>query len=53
MPAASFLPQIVAWPRRCLMCRFRRLFDPYHPERHYMRGPGPKCREKNQTRSAD
>jgi hypothetical protein len=18
----------------------------YHPERHYMRGPGPKCREK-------
>jgi hypothetical protein len=23
-----------------------RLFDPYRPERHYMRGPGPKCREK-------
>lgn len=22
-----------------------RLFDPYHPERHYMRGPGPKGRE--------
>jgi len=22
------------------------LFDPYRPERHYMRGPGPKCREK-------
>ena len=20
----------------------RRLFDPYRPERHYMRGPGPK-----------
>ncbi|MBN9583375.1 MAG: hypothetical protein J0G37_17945 [Afipia sp.] len=18
-------------------------FDPYHPERHYMRGPGPAC----------
>ena len=23
------------------------LFDPYHPERHYMRGPGPKWREKH------
>jgi hypothetical protein len=22
------------------------LFDPYRPERHYMRGPGPKCRAK-------
>ena len=20
---------------------------PYRPEKHYMRGPGPKCREKN------
>jgi hypothetical protein len=24
-----------------------RLFDPYRPERHYMRGPGPKCFEKH------
>ncbi|MDC7789888.1 hypothetical protein PQJ75_17815 [Rhodoplanes sp. TEM] len=23
------------------------LFRPYRPERHYMRGPGPKWREKN------
>ncbi len=23
------------------------LSDPYHPERHYMRGPGPKWREKH------
>ena len=23
------------------------LFDRYHPERHYMRGPGPKWREKH------
>jgi len=22
------------------------LFNPYHPEQHYMRGPGPKWREK-------
>lgn len=21
-------------------------FDPYHPERHYMRGPGPACASK-------
>ena len=24
----------------------RELFDSYRPERHYMRGPGPKCRAK-------
>jgi hypothetical protein len=23
------------------------LFDPYRPEKHYMRGPGPKWREKH------
>jgi hypothetical protein len=23
------------------------LFDTYHPELHYMRGPGPKWREKH------
>jgi hypothetical protein len=31
--------------------RWRRLaallFDPYRPELHYMRGPGPKWREKD------
>jgi hypothetical protein len=27
------------------------LFDPYKPELHYMRGPGPKCRAKRQGRS--
>jgi hypothetical protein len=25
------------------------LTDPYRPELHYMRGPGPKWRAKNQT----
>ncbi len=25
---------------------FEDAFDPYRPERHYMRGPGPKCRAK-------
>ncbi len=22
------------------------IFNPYHPELHYMRGPGPKCRAR-------
>jgi hypothetical protein len=25
----------------------KELFDPYRPERYYMRGPGPKWREKH------
>ncbi len=25
----------------------KELFDPYRPERHYMRGPGPRWREKH------
>jgi hypothetical protein len=25
---------------------FAGAFDPYRPELHYMRGPGPKCRAK-------
>jgi hypothetical protein len=28
----------------------RRLFDPYQPEFYYMRGPGPKWREKHGVR---
>jgi hypothetical protein len=31
-----------AW--RTLMANQR---SSYHPEKHYMRGPGPKCREKH------
>jgi len=30
---------------------FVRAFDPYRPELHYMRGPGPACRAK-QTASS-
>jgi hypothetical protein len=25
---------------------FEKAFDPYRPEQHYMRGPGPACRAK-------
>jgi hypothetical protein len=28
----------------------RYLFDPYRPELHYMRGPGPKWRERHARR---
>ena len=30
-----------------IMDRARDMLDPYRPELHYMRGPGPKCREKH------
>ena len=30
---------------------FNRAFDPYRPELHYMRGPGPACRSKQQALS--
>jgi hypothetical protein len=31
---------------------FKTLFDPYRPERHYMRGPGPKWHAKHSAASA-
>jgi len=30
---------------------FTRAFDPYRPELHYMRGPGPACRAKQMALS--
>ena len=30
----------------------RTIFDTYHPERHYMRGPGPACAAKQAGRRA-
>jgi hypothetical protein len=30
---------------------WRALFDPYRPELYYMRGPGPKWREKYQVQT--
>jgi hypothetical protein len=45
--ATSALGRVVGVTAR----RWRRLaaplFDPYRPELHYMRGPGPKWREKH------
>ena len=31
---------------------FKSMFDTYHPELHYMRGPGPKWRAKHGQPSA-
>ncbi len=40
-----------------IMTRWHRLFkiarDPYRPELHYMRGPGPKWYAKQQSGAAD
>ena len=32
---------------------FRSMVDPYRPEQHYMRGPGPKWRAKHMAATAD
>jgi hypothetical protein len=52
--ATSFMPML-----RCLdrfVTRWQRLIaracDSYRPERHYMRGPGPKWYAKKRTESA-
>jgi len=49
MPKSSqLLPNL----RRTIVASWRGLtrglLDPYRPELHYMRGPGPKWREKHQ-----
>ena len=42
-------PVIVAGALRRVV---HELFDPYRPELHYMRGPGPRWREKHALDSA-
>lgn len=49
--AAHFSERLKTWfvlvnAWRALMAGQRNV---YHPEKHYMRGPGPKCREKHAT----
>ena len=41
-PAAGLMPLVNVWHRLR-----REIFDPYRPELHYMRGPGPRWREKH------
>jgi hypothetical protein len=48
---AAYLPRPLARLRQALshLCRelVRHLFDPYRPEQHYMRGPGPAWQAKH------
>src|SRR5437899_6843382 len=41
-PATLFHIVVQRWQKQ-----IARLLDPYRPELHYMRGPGPKWREKH------
>ncbi|RTL48922.1 MAG: hypothetical protein EKK40_16250 [Bradyrhizobiaceae bacterium] len=56
-PAKSCLPQhhpfgatYTEGPAAAIAMFFREfisaVFSPYHPEKHYMRGPGPACRAR-------
>ena len=45
IPLFSRLGAIMAQCNRLI----ERAFDPYHPERHYMRGPGPKWHAKHRA----
>jgi hypothetical protein len=43
------------WRDACSMWRtlMAAMFDPYRPEQHYMRGPGPRCRQRRDGKDAD
>jgi hypothetical protein len=46
--AATFpMPNLAANLFALFRQLWRGLFDPYHPEQHYMRGPGPACQAKH------
>jgi hypothetical protein len=45
--AVSLLPRPLAQFKPALISLWRDLTDPYRPELHYMRGPGPKWRAKH------
>ena len=36
-----------------LLQRLANLVNPYRPYKHYMRGPGPKCRKKEVVEEAE
>jgi hypothetical protein len=48
MPLLRRLDRIVTGWHRLI----NRACDSYRPERHYMRGPGPKCCARRRTESA-
>lgn len=46
-PFGTALAEIAAFWRAF----FKAAFDPYRPERHYMRGPGPACAAKQRKQA--
>jgi hypothetical protein len=46
-PSADFASIVGAWVVSKIRRLDRNLFESYRPELHYMRGPGPKWREKH------
>ena len=44
---AERAPRFAAVVAERLRAWSKDIFDPYHPERHYMRGPGPKWHAKH------
>ena len=51
-PAASRAAKPLAEFKACWRAFFARAFDPYRPELHYMRGPGPAWRAKHMASSS-
>jgi hypothetical protein len=49
-PLRRSRPGLAADAADLLQSLARMLFDPYRPERHYMRGPGPKWQAKHAPR---
>jgi len=53
----TFKKRVLGNGRRGGLAEFSRLFrtmvDPYRPELHYMRGPGPKWRAKHMAAPAE
>jgi hypothetical protein len=48
-PSLPGAPSVCGELGRILQGLIRDFFDPYRPEQHYMRGPGPKWRKKHQA----
>jgi hypothetical protein len=49
----SQAPSLAADLTECLRALANALFDPYRPELHYMRGPGPKWHAKHAAASGN
>jgi hypothetical protein len=53
VPSADFATALSAWVVSKIRRLDRNLLESYRPELHYMRGPGPKWREKHGQEPAE